>query len=96
MSPVDTPLVVKPGPEMVTFEIVIFELPELVKVTPRVLLLPVFTLPKLRVDVLAVSGPGGTALTVRVATLLVTLPTELLTTTANWAPLSAVVSVGVV
>ena len=63
---------------------------------PRVLLLPVFTLPKLRVDVLAVSGPGGTALTVSVATLLVMLPAELLTTTLNCAPLSAAVVAGVV
>jgi len=38
---------------------------------------------------------GGT-LTVRVAALLVTLPTELLTTTLNCAPLSAAVVAGVV
>jgi hypothetical protein len=49
ISPADTPLAVKPGAEIVTFEIVILELPELVNVTPRVLLLPMFTLPKLRV-----------------------------------------------
>ena len=38
---------------------------------------------------------GGT-LTVRVAALLVTVPTELLTTTVNSAPLSEVVVTGVV
>ena len=96
MSPADTPVEMKPGPEIVTFEIVIFELPEFVNVMARALLLPMFTLPKLSADVLAVSAPGGIALTVRVATLLVTLPTELVTTTENCAALSAVVSAGVV
>jgi hypothetical protein len=38
----------------------------------------------------------GVALTVRVAVLLVALPAELLTMTVNWAPLSDVVSAGVV
>jgi hypothetical protein len=38
---------------------------------------------------------GGT-LTVRVAALLVTLPTELVTTTLNCAPLSVAVVAGVV
>ena len=36
----------------------------------------------------------GAAVTVRVAVLLVTVPTELLTTTVNCAPLSAVVRPG--
>ena len=43
-----------------------------------------------------IEGATGAALTVSVAALLVTLPTELLTMTVNCAPLSAVVSVGVV
>jgi hypothetical protein len=92
ICPLDNPIHVKPGPEIVTFEIVMLELPELVNVTGRRLLLTVLTLPKLKADALAVSGPG----TVRVAALLVTLPTELLTTTLNCAPLSAVVVAGVV
>ena len=96
ISPADTPLAVKAGPEIVTFEIVILELPELVNVTPRVTLLPMFTLPKFRLEVLVVSSPGGAALTVRVATLLVTLPAEFMTTAVNCAPLSPVVSAGVV
>ena len=96
MSPADTPVEMKPGPEIVTFEIVILELPEFVNVMPRTLLLPMFTLPKLSADVLAVSAPGGTALTVRIAALLVTLPTELVTTTENAAALSAIVSAAVV
>jgi hypothetical protein len=37
----------------------------------------------------------GVALTVRVAALLVTLPVELLTITANWLPLSEVAVGGV-
>jgi len=96
ISPADTPLAVKPGPETTTFEMVIVELPELVNVTPNTLLLAMFTLPKLSADALEVSGPGGTALTVREATLLFALPAELLTTTVNCAPLSEIVSAGVV
>jgi hypothetical protein len=71
------------------------ELPEFVNVTLRVLLAPRFTLPKLKLEVLAVKGPGA-GLTVRVAALLLTLLTKLLTTTVNCAPLSAVVSAAVV
>jgi hypothetical protein len=43
-----------------------------------------------------IEGATGPALTVRVATLLVTLPAVLLTTTVNWAPLSELIVVGVV
>ena len=43
-----------------------------------------------------IEGATGAGLTVSVAALLVTLPAELLTTTVNCAPLSAVVSAGVV
>ena len=43
-----------------------------------------------------IDGATGAGLTVSVAALLVTLPTELLTSTVNCAPLSAVVSAGVV
>lgn len=82
MSPVETPLAVNPGPEIVTLEIVILELPELVSVTLRVFLRPTFTLPKVRVEALAVKGPAA-GLTVRVAALLVRFPVELLTTTVN-------------
>ena len=94
-SPAGRPLAVKPGPAMMTLERWILAVPELVKVTPKTLLPPTLTLPKLRVEVLAVSGPGG-ALTVRVTELLVTLPAELLTVTLNCTPLSEVVVAGVV
>ena len=43
-----------------------------------------------------IEGATGAGLTVSVAALLVTLPAELLTTTVNCAPLSEVVSAGVV
>src|SRR6266478_9871863 len=93
--PADTPLALKPAPEMLTFEIVTLELPELVSVTARVLLAPVFTLPKLKLVGLALSRSVA-VFTVSVATPLVTLPAELLTTTVNWAPVSEVASAGVV
>ena len=95
IRPAETPVAVKPGPEMVTFAIVMLELPEFVKVTPNVLVLPELTLPKLKADVLTVSAPA-TALTVSVAAALVTLPAELLTVTVNCAPLSAPAVAGVV
>ncbi len=82
ICPLETPLAVKPAPEIVTLETVILELPEFVKFTPRELLPPTFTLLKFRLVVLGVSAPGA-GLTVRVAALLVTLPAELLTTTVN-------------
>ena len=96
ICPLETPVALKPAPEIVTLETVILELPEFVKFTLSVLLLPTFTLLKFRLVVLGMSAPGAAALTVSVATLLVTLPAELLTTTVNCAPLAAVVSAGVV
>jgi hypothetical protein len=45
---------------------------------------------------LVIVGATGAAFTVSVAALLVALPAELLTTTVNCAPLSAVVVGGVV
>jgi len=93
--PVDTPLGLKPAPEKLTFEIVTFELPEFVCVPARVLLAPVFMFPKLKVVGLALSK-NVTALTVSVAGVLWMLPTELLTTTVNCAPVSAAAVAGVV
>ena len=95
ISPLDRPLTLKPAPKKTTLEMVILEVPELVNVTFWLLLVPTLTLPKLKVEALAVSCPG-TALTVRVAALLVTLPAELLTVMENCKPLSAVVVTGVV
>src|SRR6266702_3900161 len=51
----DPPLTLNPGPEMPTFEIVTIEFPELVKITLMLPLLPTFTLPKFKLDGLAVS-----------------------------------------
>jgi hypothetical protein len=63
IRPDETPLTVYPAPEMVTFEIVTLELPPLVKITGSTLLLPILTLEKLRLVLLAlrmsVAAPGG-------------------------------------
>ena len=88
-------VVLKPAPELLTPEIVTLELPEFVRVTPSVLVAPVSILPKLKLAGLALSTRLE-ALTVRTAELLVALPTALLTTAENCAPLSVVVSAGVV
>jgi len=55
VSPELTPLTVKPAPEILAAEIVTLEFPVLVKAALKSLLLPTFTLPKLRLDVLNVS-----------------------------------------
>ena len=91
----DTLLVLRPAPEVLMPEIVTLELPEFVRVTPSVLAAPVSMLPKLKLAGLALSTRVE-AFTVRTAELLVTLPTALLTTAENCAPLSVVVSAGVV
>jgi hypothetical protein len=95
MSPLDMPLTLKPGPEMLSFEIVMFALLELVSVTLLLLLAPTFIDPKLKVEGLTVNWLA-TALTVRVAGLLVMLPDAFITSTVNLAPLSAMVVAGVV
>jgi hypothetical protein len=63
IRPDETPPAVYPAPEMVTFEIVTLEFPLLVRMTGRVLLLPILTLEKLRLVLLAlrmsVVVPGG-------------------------------------
>ena len=94
ICPEARPLMLKPGPEYATPEIVTLEFPELVNVTFCVLLLPTLTLPKPRLVGLTVSK-SVEALTVSVAALLVTLPAELLTITVNCAPLSEVAVAGV-
>jgi hypothetical protein len=95
MSPLDKPLTLKPGPEMLSFEMVMLALPELVSVTLWLLLAPTFKVPKLKVEGLTVNWLA-IVLTVRVAGLLFTLPAELLTITVNCDPLSEVVVAGVV
>jgi hypothetical protein len=86
---------VNPAPEMVTLEIVTLELPPLVKVTGKMLLLPILTLEKFKVVWLALRRVVA-AVTVSVAAALVIWPTLLLMVTVNCAPLSAVVVAGVV
>ena len=46
--PADTPLTLNPAPVTATLDIVTFEFPLFVSVTPDEPLLPTFTLPKLR------------------------------------------------
>ncbi len=77
MSPLDKPLALKPGPEMLSPEMVMLALLELVSVTLLLLLAPTFIAPKLKVEGVTVNWLA-TALTVRVAGLLVAVPAELL------------------
>jgi hypothetical protein len=95
MSPLETPVVLNPAPAIVTFEIVIVEVPALVSVTSWLPLLAIFTLPKLKLVELefSISVAG---VTVSVAALLVALPALLLTITVNCAVLFELVSAGVV
>jgi hypothetical protein len=46
--PVETPAAVNPDPEMLTFEMVTFELPAFVRATPCTLSVPILMLPKTR------------------------------------------------
>ena len=96
ICPDETPLAVYPAPEMLTFEIVTFEFPPLVKITGRMLLLPILTFEKFRLVWLALRINVAAAFTVSVAGLLVMLPALFVTVTVNCAPLSAVVAAGVV
>ena len=95
ISPAGTPLAPKPAPETLTFEIVTLEVPAFVNVTFWLLLVDTFTLPKLKVEALALRTNVPEE-TVSVAGLLVALPTLLLILTVNCALLSVVVSAGVV
>ncbi len=94
MVPDVMPLVLNPVPVAVTPEIVTFELPLLVSVVLSEPVLPTFTFPKSKLVGLVLSRYVA-AFTVSVAALLLMLPAELLTTTVNCAPLSAVVVAGV-
>src|ERR1700684_2443759 len=71
--PDDTPLALNPAPETLIFEIVRLLPPELVSVAGSVPLLPIATVPKFKLEVLAVRVAEN-ALTVSTAALLVTLP----------------------
>ena len=87
-------LVWKPAPAIVVFKIVRLVPPEFVSHRTALLLFPVSTFPKLSEEEEDVNWPG--ALTARIAPLLVALPTELPTITANASPLSSNVVGGVV
>lgn len=95
MSPEETPEALKPAPVTVTFEIVIVELPALVSVTVCEAVFGMVTLPKFTDEELELSKRVD-VVTVSTAALLVAVPALLLTTTVNFALLSAVVSAGVV
>jgi hypothetical protein len=56
VCPVETPLAENPAPEMLTLETDTLEFPALVSVTPKVPLLPIATLAKLRLVALAASA----------------------------------------
>jgi hypothetical protein len=94
--PVDTPLVAKPAPEMLTLEIVVLEVPELLSVVWMLEFVPTVTFPKAKLEGLAVRLEVGAGLTVRVAVALATLPAELVTIALKSAPLSEVLVAGVV
>ena len=55
ISPFEIPFTLKPEPEIVTLEMLTSDPPELVSVMNCVLLLPTFTLPKARLEVLELS-----------------------------------------
>jgi hypothetical protein len=80
--PENKPLALKPVPEVLTLEIVTLELPEFVTVTAIVPPESTSTLPKLRLIGLALNKAVA-AFTVRVALLLVTVPTVFFTVAAN-------------
>jgi hypothetical protein len=82
MSPVETPLALKPAPEMLTPEIVTFEFPLLVNVTIWLPVLDRFTLPKLKLEALEFSTSVA-AFTVSAGELLVALPALFVTVTEN-------------
>jgi hypothetical protein len=66
ICPEETPLALKPGPVRLTLAMLTSAVPELVTVTVCALLLPTFTLPKLKLDGLAVRVAVPGAATVRV------------------------------
>jgi hypothetical protein len=94
--PVDTPLVAKPAPEMLTLEMVTLELPEFVTVVLMVEFPPTVTFPNVKLEGLTVRLEVEVAPTVRVALALVTLPAELVTMALKRAPLSEALDAGVV
>src|SRR5580658_2665645 len=73
VCPLETPAAANPAPETLTFETVTLEFPAFVNPTPRALPLPIATLPKLRLVVLAFRAKVA-GFTVSTAALLVTLP----------------------
>src|SRR5438874_306792 len=52
IDPDETPVALKPGPEMMTLEILTADSPKLFRATVRVLLLPLVTVPRFRFEVL--------------------------------------------
>ena len=83
-----TPLVTKPVPETVTFDIVMGVEPEFVSVKATELLVPTTVLPKSRCLVLNTNWLDG-GWTKRTAALLRVLPIESLMSTVNWPPVEA-------
>ena len=95
ICPVDTPLALNPGPDTLTFETVTLEFPLFGERHGIGAAAAYVDAPKIQLDAFGSQRRCG-AFTVRVASLLVALPAELLTTTLNTAPLSAFVVAAVV
>jgi hypothetical protein len=79
--PAETPLAEKVAPEIMTAETVTFEFPALVRVTPRTLLPPTATFPKLKLEVLVVSVAVAAVPVPLKDTVLVVLAASLMTDT---------------
>jgi hypothetical protein len=95
MVPADIPVAVKPEPETLTPEIVIWPVPAFVNVTLRTLVADTVTLPKFKLVALGLRIKVG-AFTVSTAALLVAMPAEFETFTVNCEPLSVATAAGVV
>jgi len=94
IRPEETPPVLNPAPESVTFNIEMLVPPAFVSTTAKVLLLPTIMFPNFKAVALAVSCPA--VLTLSIAMLLMIEPPALFTDTVNCDPLSADVVTGIV
>jgi len=95
INPRTPPLALNPAPATTMFEIVTLEFPALVRVKVCESVVETLTLPKATLVELLLKR-AVSALTVRMAAVLVALPAPLLTTTVNCAAFSDVVAGAVV
>ena len=92
IMPEGTPLALYPAPETVRFEMVTLEVLGLLTTTCKVAWLPMFTVPKFKLDGVVTICPAVES-TANRAGLLVTVPAALLTRTVNTDPLSVAATV---